>query len=197
MVRKVPFLTAGLSRAPARSSGRRAGAATPRPGSAVPAISTVHSPLSSQAWSSGSPRARPSPARPRRRACGRTRRRGRSRPASPSRRTDLGVEQQRLGVAAPAPAPAAACSGPARLLREHRVAADEAARLVERDREAEAGLEHRVGVVDVVAVVAVALLHPQAGQRLQPGVAQAERRARPRRAGRTRASACSAGMYSS
>ena len=42
------------------------------------------------------------------------------------------------------------------------------------DREAEPGLEHRVGVVDVVAVVAVALLHAQARQRLEARVAQAD-----------------------
>jgi hypothetical protein len=47
-------------------------------------------------------------------------------------------------------------------LRQHRVLAEEAARLLEVDREAEPGLEHGVGVVDVVAVVAVALLHAQA-----------------------------------
>ena len=34
-------------------------------------------------------------------------------------------------------------------------------------REAEAGLEDRVGVVDVVTVVAIALLHAQARERLE------------------------------
>ena len=46
--------------------------------------------------------------------------------------------------------------------RQQRVAADEAAGLVPGDREAEPGLERVVGVVDVDAVVAVALLQPQA-----------------------------------
>jgi hypothetical protein len=65
-------------------------------------------------------------------------------------------------------------SGPARLDGEHGVAADEV--LVQRDGEAESGLQHRVGVVDVVPVVAVALLHPQAGERLQAGGLEVDRR---------------------
>ena len=50
-------------------------------------------------------------------------------------------------------------------------------RLVQVDEEAEPGLEGVVGVVDVVAVVAVAFFHAEARERLQSGVAQAERRA--------------------
>ena len=53
------------------------------------------------------------------------------------------------------------------LARQHRVPADEPAGLVQREREAEPGLERAVGVVDVVAVVAVALLHPQRGKSLE------------------------------
>jgi hypothetical protein len=64
---------------------------------------------------------------------------------------------------------------PGGLLRQHRVLAEEATRLAEVDREAQPDLEHGVGVVDVVAVVAVGLLHAQAGQGLEPGVAQVER----------------------
>ena len=64
---------------------------------------------------------------------------------------------------------------PGGLLGQHRLAADEG--LVQVDREAEARLQHRVGVVDVVTVVPVAFLHPQARQRLQPGMAQSHRAA--------------------
>jgi NAD(P)-dependent dehydrogenase (short-subunit alcohol dehydrogenase family) len=46
------------------------------------------------------------------------------------------------------------------------------------DREPEADLEHRVGVVDVVAVVAVALFHAQRRERLETRVHQAQRPAR-------------------
>ncbi len=63
-------------------------------------------------------------------------------------------------------------------MREHSILADEAARLVQRDREAEARFKHGVSVVDVVPVVAVGLFHPQAAQRLQAGMAQAEFAAR-------------------
>ena len=66
-------------------------------------------------------------------------------------------------------------SGPSAFFASTASRPDEAARLLQVDREAEPGLEHRVGVVDVVAVVAVALLHAQAGERLQAGVAQARR----------------------
>ena len=69
-------------------------------------------------------------------------------------------------------------SGPSAFLASDRVLADEPARLLEIDGEAEARLEHRIGVVDVVAVVAVALLHAQAGQRLEARVTKPERRAR-------------------
>ena len=55
------------------------------------------------------------------------------------------------------------------------VLSDESTRLVDRNREPEPGFDHGVGVVDVVAVVAVALLHAQARQRLQSGVAQPTR----------------------
>ncbi len=58
---------------------------------------------------------------------------------------------------------------------EERVPADEAAGLVPGHGEAEPGLQHGIGVVDVVPVVAIGLLQPQAGQRAQPGVPQPER----------------------
>jgi hypothetical protein len=51
---------------------------------------------------------------------------------------------------------------PLGLAGEHGVLADEAAGLLEVEREAEPGLVRVVGVVEVVAVVAVALLHAQA-----------------------------------
>ena len=63
------------------------------------------------------------------------------------------------------------------LLLQRRLAPDEI-RFLEIDREAQARLERIVRVVDVVAVVAIALLHAQAGERLEPGMAQAERLAR-------------------
>ena len=51
---------------------------------------------------------------------------------------------------------------------DDRLAAEEPARLADPHREAEPRVVDRVGVVDVVPVVAVALLQPQAAQRLQP-----------------------------
>ena len=82
---------------------------------------------------------------------------------------DLGVVEQRFGVEQlhrhePTRQGAGVTPG------KHRLAPHETARLVECDREPETGLEWTVGVVDVVAVVAVALLQAQARQRLQPGV---------------------------
>ena len=47
------------------------------------------------------------------------------------------------------------------LLSEHRLLADEAARFLEIKRKTEAGFVRHIGVVDVVAVVAVALFHAQ------------------------------------
>ncbi len=77
----------------------------------------------------------------------------------------LGVVQHRVGVGEPdLDEPAVRDAGG--LDAGDRVLADEA-RLVEVDGEAEPGLDHVVGVVDVVPEVAVALLHPAAGQRLE------------------------------
>ena len=50
--------------------------------------------------------------------------------------------------------------------------------LRECDGETEPGLEHAVGVVHVVAVVSVPLLHPEAGEGLEPDVRQPVRLAR-------------------
>ena len=52
--------------------------------------------------------------------------------------------------------------------RQRRVPTDETIRLVPGDGKTEPGLEDVVGVVDVMAVVAVPLLHPQATKCLQP-----------------------------
>ena len=65
---------------------------------------------------------------------------------------------------------------PLGLLRLDRRSPDEV--MTQVDRKPQPGLEHRVGVVDVVAVVAVALLHPQARQRLETGVRHPHRLAR-------------------
>ena len=58
------------------------------------------------------------------------------------------------------------------LLRQQRVAADERHRLVERAREAEAGLERRVLVADVVPPVAIRLLEAQRIEGMEPGERQ-------------------------
>ena len=86
---------------------------------------------------------------------------------------DLGVEHERLGIlhqhlheAASQRAP-----GPA---SEHRFLADEAARFPEVQGKAEAGFVRHIGIVDVVAVVAVALFHAQTRERLESGVHESE-----------------------
>ena len=66
-------------------------------------------------------------------------------------------------------------SGPSAFLASTASRPMKPAGLVEVDSEAQPRLEDRVGVVDVVAVVAVALLHAQARQCLEPRVAQVRR----------------------
>src|SRR3954468_579666 len=59
-------------------------------------------------------------------------------------------------------------------LLDHRLLADEPARLVPRDREVDPRLEQRVAVVDVDGVVAIRLLEAKRVQREQPGVPDRE-----------------------
>ena len=70
----------------------------------------------------------------------------------------LGVVQEELDQPAPRNA--------GLLLHDECVAADEAAGLVEPDREAETGFERRIEIADVVPEVAIRLLEAQAAKRL-------------------------------
>ena len=118
-------------------------------------------------------RTRPSRGRRRRRESTRRTRPGCSRPRGRrGARSRRGTAAAQGRSAAPAPGAwraARPASGPGqrRGRRSRR-------RLVQGDREAQAGLKDSVGVVDVVPVVAVALLHPQAGQGLEASVAESE-----------------------
>ena len=145
-----------------------------------PAMSTSQRPDASQSGVTGAAAARrPWPARRRSRASSRTTRRGRSRPRPRrGRRPRRGTAAAR-GPAA-APAPSAGAIPPAAALAALR--ATTASRptkppgLSSAKREPEPGLQRAVGVVDVVAEVAVGLLHPQRGQRLEPDRPQVVRR---------------------
>jgi hypothetical protein len=89
----------------------------------------------------------------------------------------LGMEHQRLRIPEQH-LHQPARQRPARLAREHGLPADEATGFLQVEREAEADFVRIVRVVDVMAVIAVALLHAQARERLEPGMPESDRPSR-------------------
>ena len=87
---------------------------------------------------------------------------------------DLGVEQQRLRILHEHLHEPLRCSGPAAFCATHRVLAEEAAGFFRSTAKPRPASSTRVGVVDVVAVVAIALLHPAARERLEARVHEAD-----------------------
>src|SRR3982074_1723684 len=86
---------------------------------------------------------------------------------------NLGMEHERPGILHQHLDEAASERAPSSV-SEHRFLADEAAWFLEIERKTEARFVRHIGIVDVVAVVAVALFHAQTGQRLESGVYEAE-----------------------
>src|SRR6266436_3330005 len=113
-------------------------------GKGFPAISTCHFPLLRKASSTGTFGSII------------------TRPTAPPRvwAYDLGVEHERLGILHKH-LDEAARQRALGLLSEHRFLANEAAGFLEIKRKTEARFVRHVGVVDVVAVVAVTLFHAQ------------------------------------